>query len=412
MKRRVVITGCGIISSIGNNCDEVTTSLQENRSGIEEVSEWLEYGMKSNAAGTIKMPPIAKLREGYGPKARFMELSSMYSLVCATQAIADSGLNDDDLKNEKTSCIAGSGFSNTEPFREAHDRISGRKRKIGPFEVTRSMTSSVSANLSNYFGLKGRSYSIGSACATSVHNIGHAYELIKHGNCDLALAGGADEVSPAITCMFDGMRVVLSKSHKDEPHRASRAYDKDRDGFVISGGAGMVVLEEYSRAKARNATIYGEIIGFGASTDGHDIVQPDPEGVGCLRCMEEAFDDAGCEPDEIDYINTHGTSTVAGDLAEAKAIKKLFKSHHVRMSSTKSLTGHGIGAAGAQELIYCLMMMKENFVTASMNIENIDEKFEDLNILRENELCEVNTVLTNSFGFGGTNGSLIVKSVH
>jgi 3-oxoacyl-[acyl-carrier-protein] synthase I len=412
MDRRVVITGCGVISSIGNNCDEVLNSLQKNTSGIEAVSEWSDYGLKSHAAGTIKLPSIENLRKEAGPKARFMDVSSIYALLCANQAIADSGLTEDDISSERTGCIAGSAFSNTEPFKIASDRIEGRRRKIGPFEVTRSITSSVSANLSNYFGIKGRSYSIGSACATSTHNIGHAYELIKSGECDVVLAGGAEEVSPIITCMFDGMRVVMSRSFNDDPKRASRPYDKDRDGFVISGGGGIVILEEYSRAIERKANIYGEIIGFGTSTDGHDIVQPDPDGLGCYRCMDQAFKDAGCSPDMIDYINTHGTSTTAGDLAEAKAISKLFSEHPVKISSTKSLTGHGIGAAGVHELVYCLLMMKENFVTASVNIENRDSEFDDLNIITENESCNVDMVLTNSFGFGGTNGSLIVKSAN
>lgn len=409
MDRRVVITGCGIVSSIGNNCNDVLASLQENISGIETVPEWLEYGFRSHSAGTIKLPPIEALREDFGPKARFMDISSIYALLCAKQAIADSRLTSEDLRSEKTGCIAGSAFSNSEPFQQAADRVAGRKKNIGPFEVTRSITSTVSANLSYYYGIRGRSYSIGSACATSVHNIGHAYELIKSGICNVVLAGGADEVSSIITCMFDGMRRVMSRSFNHEPQKASRAYDRDRDGFVISGGAGLVILEEYTRAKNRKAPIYGEVIGFGTSTDGHDIVQPDPEGNGCYRCMKDAFQDAGCNPGSIDYVNTHGTSTIVGDLAEAKAINEIFGNHSVRMSSTKSLTGHGIGAAGAQELIYCLLMMKEDFVTASVNIENLDGAFDGLNIIRKNESCRLTTVLTNSFGFGGTNGSLIIK---
>lgn len=409
MNKRIVVTGCGIISSIGNSCDQVLSSLQKNQSGICAVPEWAELGFKSQVAGTIKLPDIDSLRRDFGQKARFMDVSAIYALLCAEQAIADSGLTEDDLKSERTACIAGSGFSNAEPFLQALERVAGRSKRIGPFEVTRSMASSVSANLTFYYGIKGRSYSISSACATSLHNIGHAYELIKSGACDIALAGGAEEVSPIYTCMFDGMRKVMSSGFNDQPERASRAYDKDRDGFVISGGAGLVVLEEYHRAKARNAPIYGEIIGFGTSSDGHDIVQPDPEGVGCYRCMDIALKEAGCNPGSIDYVNTHGTSTPIGDHAEAVAIRNIFKDHPVKISSTKSLTGHGIGATGAQELIYCLLMMKENFVTASVNIENRDSVFDDLNIITRNQSCQLNNVLTNSFGFGGTNGSLIVR---
>lgn len=411
MSKRIVVTGCGVVSSIGNSCDEVLASLQKNRSGIEFVKEWAEYGFKSHVAGTIKLPDIDSLRRDFGPKARFMDVSAIYGLLCAEQAIADSRLTIDDLTSEKMGCIAGSGFSNSAPYQQAVERISGRARKIGPFEVTRSMASSMSANLTYYYGIKGRSYSLSSACATSLHNIGHACELIKSGVCDLVMAGGAEEVSPVFTCMFDGMRKVMSSDYNDQPHRASRAYDKDRDGFVISGGAGLVILEEYSRAVARNAPIYGEIVGFGTSTDGHDIVQPDPDGMGCFRCMDIALKDAGCKPEDIDYINTHGTSTPVGDLAEAVAIRKLLGEHPARISSTKSLTGHGIGATGALELIYCLLMMKEKFVTASVNIENRDSAFDDLNIVTRNESCQLNTVLTNSFGFGGTNGSLIIKRI-
>lgn len=411
MNRRIVVTGCGVVSSIGNSCGEVLQSLQHNKSGIVAMPEWENFGFKSQVAGSIKLPDIDSLRNDFGQKARFMDVSALYSLICAEEAIAASQIDRSELASERTACIVGSGFSNSEPFRQALDRIEGRSRRIGPFEVTRSMASSVSANLSFYYGIKGRSYSISSACATSLHNIGHAYELIKSGTCDLAIAGGAEEVSPVFTCMFDGMRKVMSSGFNHEPQRASRAYDKNRDGFVISGGAGIVVLEEYERARERNAPIYGEIIGFGTSSDGHDIVQPDPEGMGCYRCMDIALHDAKCSPADIDYINTHGTSTPIGDFAETVAIRKIFGAQPVRISSTKSLTGHGIGATGAQEIIYSLLMMKEGFVTASVNIDDLDEAFEGLNIVRRNESCALDKVLTNSFGFGGTNGSMILSKL-
>lgn len=410
-KRRIVVTGCGVVSSIGNSCREVLQSLQQSRSGIVAVPEWQELGFKSQVAGTIKLPDIDSLRNDFGQKARFMDVSAIYALICAEEAIAASGIDRQQLASERAACIVGSGFSSSEPFRQALDRIEGRSKRLGPFEVTRSMASSTSANLAFFYGIKGRSYSISSACATSLHNIGHAYELIKNNQCDMAIAGGAEEVSPVFTCMFDGMRKVMSSGFNSEPARASRAYDKDRDGFVISGGAGVVMLEEYEHARARNAPIYGEVLGFGTSSDGHDIVQPDPEGMGCFRCMEVALQDAHCQPQDIDYINTHGTSTPIGDFAETVAIRKIFGDQPVRISSTKSLTGHGIGATGAQEIIYCMLMMKEGFVTASVNIDNLDEVFDGLNIVRRNESCNLKTVLTNSFGFGGTNGSLILGNL-
>ncbi len=411
MSRRIVITGLGITSSIGNCVDEVLESLKTNRSGLSAVPEWAGYGFKSQVAGSVKLPDVESLREDFGAKARFMDVTAIHSLICAEQAIADSGLSPEELRSEKTGCIASSGFSSANPFMEAAAQLNGQKKIVSTFEVTRAMASSVSANLSNYYGIRGRSYSISSACATSVHNIGHAAELIKHGICDLVLAGGAEEVSPVYTTMFEGMRKVLSKSYNDQPHKASRAFDKDRDGFVISGGAGAVILEEYERAVARGAPIYGELVGFGTSTDGHDIIQPHPGGDGCYRCMDEALHNAGISPNSIDYINAHGTSTPAGDLAESIAIRELFGEHPVKISSTKSLTGHGIGAAGVHELIYCLLMMNNDFVSASVNIDNMDSAFEGLDIVTENRAACLETVMTNSFGFGGTNGSLIISKV-
>ncbi len=408
--RRVVVTGCGILSSIGNNCSEVLDSLVAGRSGVEFVPEWREYGFKSQIAGTLKTEPVAALRERFGAKGRFMGESALHALKCAQEAINASGLSEEDLASEATGCVAGSGFSNSEPFFQAAEKLAGRKRQITPFEVTRSMTSSVSANVSYFYGLRGRTYSIGSACATSVHNVGHAYELIKSGICDTALAGGAEEVTPIVSCMFEGMRRVMSSSYNDNPQAASRPYDENREGFVISGGAGMVVLEEYSKAVERGAKIYAEILGFGTSTDGYDIVQPAPNGVGGLRCMNAALVESGCDHTEIDYINTHGTSTPVGDKAEATAIGRIFGEHNVRLSSTKSLTGHGIGAAGVQELIYCVLMMQHDFVAASANIDNLDDSFNDLNIIRVNESCKLRTVLSNSFGFGGTNGTLVLRN--
>ena len=411
MNRRAVITGVGIISSIGNNCNEVLESLQKNRSGIVFVTEWAELGFKSCVAGTIKGIDIEETRRKIGLKSRYMDLSGLYSALASREAIENSCLTIEELASERVGCIVGSGVSNTEPIYQAGAKLFSNNGKITPYGVTRSMTSSCSANLVNLYGIKGRSYSISSACATSLHNIGNACEMIWSGVFDLALAGGADEVSAIMTANFDGMRTALSNAFNETPEKASRPYDKKRDGFVISGGAGIVIVEEYERAKKRNAPIYGEIIGYGASSDGHDIIQPHPQGEGACRCIREALQVAKCNPKEIDYINTHGTSTPAGDVAECIAIGNAFGSYKVPISSTKALTGHGIGAAGVHELIYCLLMMKHDFITASVNIEELDPAFAEFNIIQENTKTSLKKVLTNSFGFGGTNACLIVQKV-
>jgi len=411
MQRRSVITGCGIISSIGNNCNEVLVSLQENRSGIGFVPEWAELGFKSCVAGTIKGIDADEARQKLGLKSRYMDMSALYSTLSAMEAIADSGLAPEDLSSERVACIVGSGVSNTEPIYQAGAKLFSGNGKITPYGVTRSMTSSCSANLVNFYGIKGRSYSISSACATSLHNIGHACELISADRCDIALAGGADEVSAIMTANFDGMRSALSSAFNNTPQQASRPYDRKRDGFVISGGAGIVVVEELEHARKRNAPIYAEVTGYGASSDGHDIVQPQPQGEGASRCLKEALGMANLPVEKIDYINTHGTGTPAGDLAECLAIRRAFGDCKVPISSTKALSGHGIGAAGAQELIYCLLMMKHGFITASVNIEELDPAFAECNIVRENRDAKLNSVLTNSFGFGGTNACMIVTKV-
>jgi 3-oxoacyl-[acyl-carrier-protein] synthase-1 len=409
MDKKIVISGCGIVSSIGNNCNEVLHALQNNRSGIVGLPEWSDYSLKSRVAGTIKMPEIDELRQAIGGKSRFMDLSSIYALCSAIEATNDSKLAPQHLASDRVGCVVGGAFCSMEPLSRAAGIIASNRGKSSPYDVTRSIASSCSANIVNYFGIEGRSYSISSACATSLHNIGHAYELVKNGICDLVLAGGSEEVSPMITCMFNGMRNAISKSYNESPEKASRPYDKHRDGFVISGGSGIAIVEDYEHAQNRGAPIYGEIIGYGASTDGHDIVQPHPEGNGIYRCILEALKMADCSANEIDYINVHATSTPAGDLAEALAIRRAFGEYRVPLSSTKSITGHGIGAAGAQELIYCLLMMRHGFITASVNIEERDEAFEGFNIVTENQAVSLNTILTNSYGFGGTNACLIVR---
>ena len=411
MKGRVVITGCGIISSIGNSCDEALNSLLQNKSGVVAMPEWAELGFKSCVAGTIKGLGVEEMRQKIGLKSRYMDLSALYATLAAMEAVADSGLGSDKLSSDRVGCIVGSGVSNTDPIYQAGAKIYSNNGKITPYGVTRSMTSSCSANLVNFYGIKGRSYSISSACATSIHNIGHACELIWNGICDVILAGGADEVSAIMTANFDGMRSALSTSFNDTPENASRPYDRRRDGFVISGGAGIVIVEEFEHAKKRSATIYGEVLGYGASSDGHDIIQPHPQGDGAIRCMKEALMMAHCSVGDIDYINTHGTGTPAGDLAESLAIQKVFGEYKIPFSSTKSLTGHGIGASGVHELIYCLLMMKHKFITASVNIEELDPAFTECDIVKENRQAPLHNVLTNSFGFGGTNACMIIGKV-
>jgi len=411
MKRRVVITGMGLISSIGNSCGEVLNSLLENRSGISFVQEWADAGLKSCVGGTIKNFDFEKARQEIGPKSRYMDQSALFTVLAAKQAIEQSVLTDGDITSERTSCVSGSGVSNSEPLARAGMKISTGSGRTTPFDVTRGMSSSCSANLMYMFGLKGRSYSISSACATALHNIGHGCELIRADLADIVIAGGADEVTAITTAIFDGMRSALATGFNDRPEKASRPYDMKRNGFVISGGSGVVILEEYEHAKKRHAPIIAEVTGYGACSDGHDIIQPHPEGDGAFRCIREALAMASCSPEEIDYINTHGTGTPAGDIAEGLAINKIFADYAVPISSTKGLTGHGLGAAGVQELIYCLLMMQHGFITASVNIDEIDSKCAHLNIITENRQAQLKKVLTNSFGFGGTNACLIVDAV-
>lgn len=411
MQRRSVITGCGIISSIGNNNKEVLESLLNNKSGIEFVQEWADLGLKSCVGGTIKNLDIDEMKNKIGKNSRYMDHSAFYCAISAIEAINDSGLIPVDLASEKVGCIVGSGTSNTEPIYQSGTRLYVQRSKLSPYGVSRGMSSSCSANLVNFFGIKGRSYSLSSACATSLHNIGHACELIWSGNHDIVLAGGADEVSAIMTANFDAMRIALSTGFNKTPEKASRPYDKNRDGFVISGGAGIVIVEEFEHAKKRNAPIYGEILGYGTSSDGYDLVQPHPQGEGAFRCIKEALTYAKCNPGEIDYINTHGTGTQLGDLAEGIAIERIFGTNPVPISSTKALTGHSLGASGVHELIYCLLMMKHRFITASVNIDELDPAFANFNIIRENRGVSLSKVLTNNFGFGGTNACLVIGRV-
>ena len=400
--RQVVVTGIGIVSCIGNNKDEVLKSLKDGKSGITHSIEHQELGFRSQVYGKPTLDPEEYLEK---KERRFMGNGAAWNYIAMQQAIEDSGLENNDIINENTGLIMGSGGPSTKALIEAADitREKGPKR-VGPFAVPKAMSSTNSATLATPFGIKGINYSISSACATSSHCIGNAYETIQYGKQDIMFAGGGEELNWALSVLFDAMGAMSSK-YNDDPSSSSRAYDNDRDGFVIAGGAGVLVLEEMERAKARGGKIYAELVGYGATSDGHDMVQP--SGEGAVRCMKMAM--KGIE-EQIDYINPHATSTPVGDTKEIDAIKEVFGSKIPPLSATKSLTGHSLGAAGVQEAIYSILMMNNNFICESANIKNIDPLFENIPIVK-NKIENVNLgyVLSNSFGFGGTNATLTFK---
>ena len=400
--KRVVITGLGIVSSIGNNRAEVTEALKSGKSGIEFCEKYAELGFRSHVHGPIRL----NLEELIDRKLkRFMGDAAAFAYLAMKEAIEVSGLSEDQISNPRTGLITGSGGGSNQNLVEAVDLMRSRgARKVGPTMVPRIMASTTSACLSVANKIKGVNYSISSACATSAHCIGNAYEIIQAGKQDIIFAGGSDEVHWTSTLLFDSMGALSSK-YNDTPEIASRAYDANRDGFVISGGGGMVVLEELEHALQRNVHIYAEVVGYGATSDGADMVKP--SGEGALRCMQQA---TATVETPIDYINTHATSTPAGDIAELNAIKELFGDDAPRISGTKSLTGHGLGAAGANEAIYSLLMMNDDFIAASANITELDEGAAGMKIVTEREdNANLNTIMSNSFGFGGTNATLVFK---
>ena len=400
--KRVVITGMGIISSIGNNKTEVLDSLINGKSGIEFSQDYRDRGLRTNVYGPIRIVPKDHIDRKI---LRFMGDGSAFAYLAMLEAIEDAGLIQKDISNERSGLIVGSGGCSNMNMHDVFQIIQNSNvRKVGPTMVPRIMASGNSACLSVAFRIRGVNYSISSACATSAHCIGNAYEFIQSGKQDIMFAGGSDEVDWTSTLLFDAMG-ALSSAYNDSPQTASRPYDKNRDGFVISGGGGIVVLEELEHALERNAEIYAEIVGYGATSDGYDMVKP--SGEGAVRCMQQAIATVNSD---IDYINAHATSTPAGDIAEINAIKEVFSDHIPLISSTKSLTGHGLGAAGVNETIYSILMMKNNFVSASANIFDLDEGAIDVPIVtscREN--IDLNTIMTNSFGFGGTNASLVLQ---
>ena len=398
--RRVVITGLGIISSLGNNKDEVKSSLYNASSGISFDQSQKEMGFRSQVSGQINLNLEETIERKF---LRFMGDGASYNYIAMNEAIEDSGLNEDEISNNMTGLIMGSGGPSTKSLLRAFDitREKGPK-KIGPTSVPKVMCSTNSATLSTYFKIKGINYSISSACSTSAHCIGNAYEIIQMGKQDRIFAGGGEELDWTLSALFDAMPALSSK-YNDQPSKSSRAFDKHRDGFVIAGGGGVVVLEDLETAVKRNAKIYAEIVGYGATSDGHDMVQP--SGEGAERCMMMAKKDI----EKIDYINAHGTSTPVGDIAELKAIKKVFKDDLPLISSTKSLSGHSLGAAGVHESIYTLLMMNNNFVSESANIDELDDEAIGMNILTSRHDEKIDTAMSNSFGFGGTNASLVFK---
>ena len=402
--RRVVITGIGIVSSIGADANAVLASLREAKSGISFSPEYAELGFRSqvHADPGLDWEKLVDRRA-----ARFLAQGTAYGHIAMEQAIADAGLEEAEVSHERTGLIVGSGGPSTKAIIEAaHTAKERGPKRVGPFAVPKAMSSGASATLATWFKIKGLNFSISSACATSTHCIGSGYEQILMGKQDVVFAGGAEELDWSLSVLFDAMG-AMSSNFNDRPATASRAYDKDRDGFVIAGGAGIVVLEEYERAKARGAKIYGEIVGYAANSDGFDMVAP--SGEGAVRCMRLAMADLGGR--KIDYLNPHGTSTPVGDSKEMGAVREVFGSNVPLISSTKSLTGHSLGAAGAQEAIYSLLMLNNGFAAESAHIENLDPEFADLPILRERKDVQLETVMSNSFGFGGTNGCLVMARV-
>ncbi|OUS39203.1 beta-ketoacyl-[acyl-carrier-protein] synthase I ['Osedax' symbiont bacterium Rs2_46_30_T18] len=403
--KRVVVTGMGIVSCIGKDKEEVLESLKTGRSGIKFQEEYKEKGFRSHVAGSIEDFDIETLIDR--KLRRFMGNAAAYSYVSMQQAIEDAGLSEDQVSNVRTGLIAGSGGASSADIIEAADILRDKGvRRVGPYRVTRTMGSTVSACLATPFKIKGVNYSITSACATSAHCIGNAMEQIQLGKQDIVFAGGGEELHWSLSVMFDAMGALSSK-YNDTPEKASRAYDANRDGFVIAGGGGMLVIEEYEHAKARGAKIYAELVGYGATSDGYDMVAP--SGEGAVRCMQQAMSTVD---GNIDYINSHGTSTPAGDMQELKAMKQTFGDNMPPVSSTKSLTGHSLGATGVQEAIYCILMQQNNFICASANIEEVDPEAAELPIVQQRQDgVDLQRVMSNSFGFGGTNSTLVFQKI-
>jgi 3-oxoacyl-[acyl-carrier-protein] synthase-1 len=407
--RRVVVTGLGVVSSIGNNVQEVLTSLKEGKSGITANESMAEHGFRSRIAGAVNID----VKEHVDKRAlRFMGPGAAYAHIAMQQAIADAGLEESDIVNPRTGLVAGSGGPSTSAMLVAHQTAleTHATKRIGPFAVPKCMSSTISANLATAFKIKGINYSITSACSTSLHCIGNAAEQIMMGKQDVMFAGGGEELDWTLSCLFDAMGAMSSK-YNDTPEKASRAFDADRDGFVISGGGGILVLEELEHAKARGAKIYAEVTGYAATSDGHDMVAP--SGEGGERAMRLALGQLP-EGRKVGYINAHGTSTPVGDVGEVESVRRIFGAGNVPpISSTKSMTGHSQGATGAQEAVYCLLALEHDFIIPSINVETLDPALDPAEIATKRvDNAGLDTVMTNSFGFGGTNGSMLLSKYH
>jgi 3-oxoacyl-[acyl-carrier-protein] synthase-1 len=400
VSRRIAITGMGIASCLGNDLDTVSASLREGRAGIRALPDSIERGLRSQVGGPVDVVLDAVIDRML---KRFMSDAAAYSYVSMRDAIADAGLDEAQVSNPRTGLVAGSGGGSSRWQVETADLLRERGvRKVGPYMVPRTMCSTVSANLATAFKIKGVSYSISAACATSAHCIGAAADLIRHGAQDIVFAGGGEDLDWTMTVMFDAMG-ALSSAFNETPEKASRPYDADRDGFVIAGGGGMLVLEDWDHAIARGARIHAELVGYGVTSDGADMVAP--SGEGAVRCMRMAMQ--GLEHRRVDYLNTHGTSTPLGDVTELNAVREVFGDAMPPLSSTKALSGHSLGAASVHEAIYCLLMMRDGFIAGSANIENLDPRAEGFPIARESRDAQLDLVMSNSFGFGGTNGTLV-----
>ena len=400
MNRRIAITGMGIASCLGNDLDTVSASLREGRAGIRFLPDHAEQGLRSQVGGAVELDLEAVIDRKL---KRFMSDAAAYSYVAMRDAIADAGLDEAQVSHPRTGLVAGSGGGSSHWQVETADILRARGvRKVGPYMVPRTMCSTVSANLATAFKIKGVSYSISAACATSAHCIGAAADLIRHGAQDIVFAGGGEDLHWSMSVMFDAMG-ALSTSFNDRPQQASRPYDADRDGFVIAGGGGMLVLEDWDHAIARGARIHAELVGYGVTSDGADMVAP--SGEGAVRCMRMAMQ--GHEHRKVDYLNTHGTSTPLGDVTELQAVREVFGTDLPPISSTKALSGHSLGAASVHEAIYCLLMMRDGFIAGSANIERLDERAEGFPIVRESRDAQLDLVMSNSFGFGGTNSTLV-----
>ena len=400
MSRRIAITGMGIASCLGNDLDTVSASLRDSRAGIRFLPDHAEQGLRSQVGGAVELDLDAAIDRKL---KRFMSDAAAYSYVAMRDAIADAGLDEAQVSTPRTGLLAGSGGGSSHWQVETADILRARGvRKVGPYMVPRTMCSTVSANLATAFKIKGVSYSISAACATSAHCIGAAADLIRHGAQDIVFAGGGEDLHWSMSVMFDAMG-ALSTSFNDRPQQASRPYDADRDGFVIAGGGGMLVLEDWDHAIARGARIHAELVGYGVTSDGADMVAP--SGEGAVRCMRMAMQ--GHEHRKVDYLNTHGTSTPLGDVTELDAVREVFGTDLPPISSTKALSGHSLGAASVHEAIYCLLMMRDGFIAGSANIERLDERAEGFPIVRESRDAQLDLVMSNSFGFGGTNSTLL-----